>query len=315
MRSYIIKRAFLLIFLLYVVATMVFFLVHLIPGDPVVNILGEGAKIEDIERLRKELNLHQPLLVQYFDFTKNLLNLSFGQSLFNNQKVMVNIIKYLPNTIYLAFAAMIIALLISFPLGVLAAFRENTFIDSAVTFVSSAGLAVPNFFLGPLLIILFSITLGWFPVSGSEGFKYIVLPALTLGTSMSAFLTRIIRTSVSQEMKKPYVLLARAKGLSEFDIIKKHILKNALIPIVTTVGMQFGALLTGAIITETIFSWQGIGVLLIESIGRRDYPMIQGLIVFITFVFLILSFIVDLSYFALNPRSRSSQTGISQHVL
>jgi peptide/nickel transport system permease protein len=287
---------------LFAAATLIFFLVHLIPGDPVVSILGEGANREDVERLRRELNLHKPLFTQYIDFLRDLLDLSFGKSIFNNREVMVNILKYLPNTIYLSAAAMFTALLISFPLGVLAAFRENSLLDSAVTFVSSAGLAVHNFFLGPLLIVLFSIKLGWFPVSGSGGLEYIVLPALTLGFSMSAFLSRIVRTAVGTEMKEPYVLLARAKGLSEFNIFRKHILKNALIPVVTTVGMQFGALLTGAIITENVFSWQGLGVLLIESIGRRDYPMIQGLIVFITFVFLIVNFLVDLSYFVINPK-------------
>jgi peptide/nickel transport system permease protein len=314
MKSYLIKRVLLLLFLLFVVAAMIFFLVHLIPGDPVVKILGEGANKEDLERVRRELNLHKPLLSQYYDFVRNLFGLSFGQSLFNGQDVMTNIIKYLPNTIYLALAAMLIALLISFPLGVLAAFKENTFLDSAVTFLSSAGLAVPNFFLGPLLILLFSIKLDWFPVSGSGGIKYLVLPALTLGTSMSAFLTRIIKTSVSMELKKPYILLVRAKGLSEFKVFKNHILKNSLIPIVTTIGMQFGALLTGAIITETVFSRQGIGILLIESIGKRDYPMIQGLIVFITFVYLIVNFLVDISYFVIDPRSRHLQRSVTRDV-
>jgi len=188
MKSYIIKRTVLLLFLLFVVGTMVFFLVHLIPGDPVVTLLGEGAKTEDVERLRREMNLHKPLFSQYVDFTRGLLDFSFGHSLFNHREVMANIMVYLPNTIYLAFAAAIIAVLISFPLGALAAFRENSIIDSSITFVSSAGLAVPNFFLGPLLIMLFSVNLGWFPVSGSDSYKHIVLPALTLGTSMSAFL-------------------------------------------------------------------------------------------------------------------------------
>jgi peptide/nickel transport system permease protein len=166
------------------------------------------------------------------------------------------------------------------------------------------GLAVPNFVLGPLLIIIFSIKLGWFPVSGSEGFACIILPALTLGTSMSAFLTRIIRTSIAAELKKPYVLLARAKGLSEFQILRKHLLKNASIPIVTAIGLQLGALLTGAVITETIFSWQGIGSLLVNAVKQRDYPMVQGIIVFMTFVYLILSFLVDLSYFLIDPGLR-----------
>ncbi|MCP5105190.1 MAG: ABC transporter permease, partial [bacterium] len=256
------------------------------------------------ESLRKELNLDKPLWEQYLQFNKNLLNLSFGTAIFNRKPVIHSILTYLPNTLYLAAAAMVLALSISFPLGALAAFRENTFIDSAVTFGSSVGLAVPNFFLGPLLIMLFSVKLGLLPVSGSGGWQYILLPALTLGTSMSAFLTRIMRTAVGTELKKPYVVLARAKGLSETKIFTKHVLKNSLLPVVTTVGLQMGALLTGAVITETVFSWQGIGSLLVISIKRRDYPMIQGMIVFITFIYLIVNFLVDLSYFALDPRIR-----------
>ncbi len=308
MKKYLIKRVLLLFFLLATAAAVIFFLVHLIPGDPVLKILGEGAKKEDIERVRRELNLHKPLFSQYVDFTLSLLDLSFGKSLFNDQEVMTQILKYLPHTLYLAGAAMFIALSISFPLGLLAAWKENTLVDSFVTFAASCGLAAPSFLLGPLLIVIFSIKLGWLPVSGAEGFKYIVLPAITLATPMSAFLTRIIKTAVSTEMKRPYVLLARAKGLSALKIFQGHILKNAMIPIVTTIGMQFGALLSGAIITETIFSWQGIGLLLVESIGRRDYPLIQGLIVFITFFYLIIHFLVDLSYFVLDPKSRRSLT-------
>jgi peptide/nickel transport system permease protein len=283
---------------------MIFFLIHFIPGDPVTSILGEGANIEDIQRIRRELNLHKSIWDQYLDFNKNLLNLSFGKSIYNDKKVIHNILTYLPNTLYLAAVSMALALLISFPLGAWAAFRENTPVDSLVTFISSAGLAIPNFFLGPLLIILFSLKLGLLPVSGSEGLKYIVLPALTLGTSMSAFLTRIIRVSIGTELKKSYVVLARAKGLSETKIFLKHLLKNSMIPIVTTIGLQLGALLTGAIVTETIFSWEGIGFLLITSIKRRDYPMVQGLIVFITFIYLIVNLLVDLSYFILDPKIR-----------
>ena len=306
MKKYIYKRTLLLLFLLIAVSTVVFFLIHFIPGDPVVGILGEGASSEDINRLRQDLNLDKPLLHQYLDFSKNLFNLSFGKSLFNQQTVIRNILTVLPNTLYLALASMVLALIISFPLGTWAAVKGDTHtaVDTSVTLVSSVGLAIPNFVLGPLLIIIFSIKLGWFPVSGSQGFACIILPALTLGTSMSAFLTRIIRTSVGTELKKPYVLLARAKGLTGFQIFKNHLLKNALIPIVTTIGLQMGALLTGAIITETIFSWQGIGSLLVTAIKQRDYPMVQGIIVFMTFVYLMLSFLVDLSYFLIDPRIR-----------
>jgi peptide/nickel transport system permease protein len=268
------------------------------------SVLGQGGGREDIERVRQELNLDKPLIHQYLDFIKNLVNLSFGKSISNNQKVIDNILLALPNTIYLALTSMLLALMISLPLGTLAAFKENTAVDASVTFISSVGLAVPNFFLGPLLIVLFSIKLGWLPVSGSESFNHIILPLLTLGTSMSAFLTRITRSAVGTELKKPYVVLARAKGLTGSQIFRKHLLKNAMIPIITTIGLQLGALLTGAIITEKVFSWQGIGSLLITSIKQRDYPMVQGIIVFIAFVYLTLSFLVDLSYFIIDPRTR-----------
>ncbi len=305
MRGYIVKRLLMLVFLLWAVGCAAFFLIHVIPGDPVIGILGEGENVEDMDRIRRELNLDKPLLAQYLDFNRNLLNLSLGTSLYNRRQVIANIVDYLPNTVYLALAAMLIALLISFPLGTAAAFKKKSGFESAVIFFSAAGQAIPNFFLGPLLILLFSITFGWLPVSGSEGMRYLVLPALTLGTSMTASLTRIIRTSVGTELQKPYVLLARAKGLSEMKIFFRHILKNALIPIITTMGMQFGFLLTGAIVTETIFSWQGIGVLLIQSVYRRDYPMVQGLIVFMSAVYLMVNFLVDVSYFLLDPRIKN----------
>jgi peptide/nickel transport system permease protein len=304
MLKYIIKRILLLFFLVWAVSTLIFALVHVIPGDPIVLILGEGASNDDIFRMRNEFDLDQPLLSQYLDFNKNLLHFDLGYSLYNYKKVLKNILYYFPNTIYLSLAAILVALVISFPLGIIAAFRENSLIDTGISFFSSLGLAIPNFFWGPVLIMIFSVRLGWFPVSGSGGLEYIVLPSLTLGTSMSAFLTRIIKISVNNELRKPYILLARAKGLSEFAVFFKHVLKNAMIPILTTIGLQFGLLMSGTIITENIFSWPGIGTLLIQSINRRDYPMVQGLILFIAFIFLLVNFLVDCTYLVLNPRLR-----------
>jgi len=309
MKKYIIKRILLLLFLIGAVSTIVFFLIHLVPGDPVTSVLGPGAGREDIERVRRELGLDKPVIHQYLEFIKNLANLSFGKSISNNQAVTGNILQALPNTIYLAVTSMLLALMISLPLGTTAAFKENTAVDASITFISSVGLAIPNFFLGPLLIILFSIKLGWLPVSGSESFQHIILPMLTLGTSMSAFLTRITRSAIGTELKKPYVVLAMAKGLTGSQIFWKHLLKNAMIPIVTTIGLQLGALLTGAIITEKVFSWPGLGSLLITSIKQRDYPMVQGIIAFIAFVYLTLSFLVDLSYFLIDPRTRQGILG------
>jgi len=304
MTGYVLKKILQLILLIFAAASLIFFLLQLIPGDPVVQILGEGANVEDMQRLRQELRLDRPLWTQYGNFLSDLGNLSFGRSLFDRKPVIQTIGKYLPNTVYLALAALTIALAISFPLGVLAASRENGPIDVAVTIFTSLGLAIPHFVLGLLFILLFSVGLGWLPVSGSGTLKHLILPALTLGLSMSAFLTRLVKASVSQEMKKPYVLLARAKGLTAGRIFWRHILKNAMIPLVTAIGLHLALLLSGAIITETLFSWQGIGILLIKSIQRRDFPMTQGLVAFITFVYLLVHFLVDLSYPVLDPRIR-----------
>lgn len=292
--------------MLFAAASLVFFLVHLVPGDPVSGILGQGAAKEDVARLKQELNLHKPLVHQYIDFMKNLFNLGFGKSLFNHRPVLTEILIYFPNTLYLALVSLVTALLISFPLGAWGAFqgRSSEKADVSVTLLSSLGLAVPNFVLGPLLIIIFSVKLDWLPVSGSDGFAHIVLPALTLGTSVSAYMTRMIRASVAMELNQPYILLARAKGPGDWRILWRHLLKNAMIPVVTAMGLQLGALLAGTIITETVFSWQGIGNLLVTSIQRRDYPMVQGVIVFITAIYLVLNFAVDLSYIALDPLQR-----------
>ncbi len=304
MGKHIAGRLLLLIFLLFATSTVTFFIVHLLPGDPAAAILGEGAGEEEIRQLRRRLNLDRSLPEQYLAYNRNLLNLSFGVSLWDGKKVFPRILRYFPNTFFLALASMVLALLISFPLGVWAAFRERGTIDVLVTFGSSVGLAVPNFLLGPLLIVFFSVKLGILPVSGSGGFRYLVLPALTLGLSMSAFLTRVVRVAVVGELGKPYVLLARAKGLRRGRIFFRHIFKNMMFPVMATVGIQFGMLLTGVVITENVFSRQGVGVLLVEAVGRRDFPVMQGVVVFMTAVYLVVHFVVDLLYMLLDPRLR-----------
>lgn len=294
----------LLLFLLAAVATIVFFLLHLAPGGPETFLLGENAPREDILRIRVALNLDKPLAVQYVDYLGRLCRFSLGTSLFSGESVAARIALFLPNTIYLAAAAMGLALLFSFPAGVWAAYRENTALDISITLASAIGFALPNFFLATLLVLLFSVHFDWLPVSGDEGFHYIILPSLTLALSISALLTRIIKTAVAAELKKPYVLLAQAKGLKPFRVFYAHVCRNAAIPIVTTIGIQMSALLTGAVITETIFSWRGIGYLLIQSIRRRDYPVIQGVVILIAAVYLTLNFLVDMSYLAIDPRIR-----------
>ncbi|MCP4155475.1 MAG: ABC transporter permease [bacterium] len=304
MKRYVIKRTLMLIFLLYSTALLVFIFLYYLPGDPSMSILTKGYSLQDIQRFNTGLSMDKPLLTQFLGYHKQLLNLDFGISFFNHKAVTYNIMAYLPNTLRLAAASMTLALLLSFPIGTLAAFNENTPLDSMITFANSVILALPVFLLGPLLIVLFSIKLELLPVSGSTEIKYIILPALTLGISMSAPLTRIIRVSVCRELKQEYVLLANAKGLSQYKIFVNHILKNAMIPIITTIGLQTGALLTGVIITESIFSWQGIGTLLFHSIKRRDYPTVQGIVLLITFFYLVINFLTDISYFYLEPGIR-----------
>ena len=293
-----------MLFFFWALSALIFFLIHLIPGDPVVSLLGEGAGNEDMRRMRIELKLDRPLLAQYLEYNKNLWNGSFGQSLFSHQPVIRDILHYLPNTLWLTLASMGITLLISLPVGTLAGMKENSACDKWITLCTALGLAIPNFLIGLLLILAFSIAIGWFPVSGDAGIRYLFLPAMTLGISLSAQMIRIIRTAISAEMKKPYILLARAKGLTEVQLLVRHVLRNALIPIGTVIGLQFGALLTGAIVTESVFSWQGIGVLLLTAIHRRDYPLMQGVILLIAMVYMTVNFLVDLSYLLIDPRIR-----------
>jgi peptide/nickel transport system permease protein len=298
-----------LFFLSWALSALIFFLIHLIPGDPVVSLLREGAGNEDIRRVRMELGLDRPLFVQYLEFNKNLWNGSLGRSLFSHQPVIRDILHYLPNTLWLTLAAMGITLLISLPVGIWGGMKDHSACAKWITLGTSLGLAIPNFLTGLLLILVFSVALGWFPVSGDSGIRYLFLPAMTLGIPLSAQMIRIVRTAISAEMKKPYILLAHSKGLPETQILVRHVLRNALIPIGTVIGLQFGALLTGAIVTESVFSWQGIGVLLLTAIHRRDYPMMQGVILFIAMVYMTVNFLVDLSYLLIDPRiSRHHET-------
>lgn len=306
MKKIFFKHTVTFCFLLWGVSTSVFFLIHLIPGDPVTAVLGEGADLADILQFRSQLGLDKSLLHQYVDFNKNLFNLSFGESLFDHRPVLGTIITYFPNTFYLAVVSFLMALVLSLPLGAWAGLKGDIqpVPGTLATLFSSAALALPNFVLGPVLVLIFAVKLKWLPIFGSGDFLSIILPALTLGISVSAVLIPIVRTSIREEMKKPYILLARARGLTEFTVFRRHLLKNSMIPIVTALGMQVGALLCGAVVTETIFSWHGIGSLLVDAIHRRDYPMIQGIVIFITFISLAVNYFVEITYGWLDPRVR-----------
>ena len=304
MTRYLVRRLLLTIPVLFGVATLVFSLIHLVPGDPVQAMLGESASPQDISELRGRLGLDRPLLVQYGAFLKGVARGDLGASLRTNQTVTSAIAERLPATLELAFAAMFVAILISIPLGIIAAVRAGTHVDHAATTLALVGISMPNFWLGPLLAILFSVTLGWLPVSGRGTAAHLVLPAITLGAPLAAVIARMTRASVIEELRELYVLAARARGLSRARAVLRHAFRNSLIPIVTVLGLQFGAVLTGAVITETIFAWPGVGRLLIQSISFRDYPLVQGCILLIAVTYVTMNLLTDLTYGFLDPRIR-----------
>ena len=309
MKKYITRRLLLAIPTVIGVVTLVFSFIHFIPGDPVLAMLGENAPEADITALREQLGLNKPLYIQYIDYIKGLVRGDLGFSLRTGRPVLVTVLSRYPATIELALASLALALLISLPLGVIAATKRNTFLDHLARFFSLFGLSIPNFCLGPLLIIIFSLKLNLLPVSGRGGISHLILPAITLGTALSAILTRMVRASLLEEIGKEYIRAARARGLPEYIVIGKHALKNALIPVITIIGLQFGTLLAGAIITETIFAWPGIGRLLIQAINQRDYPVVQGTILAISFGYILVNLLTDIAYSLADPRIRYGEKG------
>jgi len=304
MARYLARRLLFTVPVLLGVATLVFSLIHLVPGDPVQSMLGEGVSPQDVAEMRTRLGLDRPLLVQYGTFLKGLASGDLGTSLRTNQPVARAIAERMPATFELALAAMAVAMLIALPLGVLAAVKARTPTDVAATTLALVGISIPNFWLGPLLAIVFSVVLGWLPVSGRGSLAHLVLPAITLGAPLAAVLARMTRASVIEELNELYVLAARARGASRLRAIVRHAFRNSLIPIVTVIGLQFGAVLTGAVITETIFAWPGVGRLLIQSISFRDYPLVQGCILLIAGTYVSMNLVTDVLYGFLDPRIR-----------
>ena len=302
MKRYVIHRLLLLLPTLFGALSLVFLLVHLVPGDPVEVMLGETASGADKQELRRALGLDQPLATQYRNFLTKLATGDLGRSLFEQASVSAIIGQRLPATLELALCAMIAALALSFPLAFLAARRPGSLMDRFALLFSLLGLSLPNFWLGPLLMILFSIQLGWTPVSGRGGLAHVVLPALTLGLGMAAILTRILRASLLQVARAEFVQTARAKGLSEQSVWLKHMLRNALLSVVTIMSLQFGALLAGSLITETVFSWPGIGRLTVQAIQTRDYPLVQGCVLVIAVAYVLVNFFTDILYKLVDPR-------------
>ena len=289
---------------LWLILTMVFLLAHIVPGDPVAQMLGEGARAEDLTQLRHALGLDLPLPVQYGRYLAGVLHGNLGESFRFQQPVLKVVAAHYPATLELAAVALLICALIGIPAGVLAAHKRGERTDHAVGVLTLFGLSVPNFALGPVLILFFSVVLGWLPVSGRGGISHLILPACTLGAALAAILTRMVRTSVIEELSADYVRTARSKGVSESGVLFRHALRNALIPILTILGLQFGTLLAGTIVTESIFSWPGIGRLAVQAIGARDYPLLQGCILLIAVSYVFVNLLTDLVYALVDPRVR-----------
>ena len=304
MLHFLLRRLLLTIPVLLGVATLVFSLLHLVPGDPVQTMLGESAAPQEVVKLRAQLGLDRPLHVQYWTFLKGVGRGDLGVSLRTNEPVVQAITDRMPATIELAVAAMCLAIVVAIPLGIVAAVGAGTVVDYTATTLALAGISIPNFWLGPLLAIVFAITLGWLPVSGSGTLAHLVLPAITLGAPLGAVLARMTRASVLEELRELYVVAARARGVSRARAVLRHAFRNSLIPIVTVLGLQMGAVLTGAVITETIFAWPGVGRLLIQSINFRDYPLVQGCILLIAVTYVAMNLLTDLAYGLLDPRIR-----------
>ena len=298
----LVKRLALVLPVVWAVVTLVFLLIHIVPGDPVRNSLGENATEQQLIELRQKLGLDLPLSQQYVNYWKGLLRGDLGASLVSGEDVFEKIMSRYPATIQLALAGLVVAILIAVPLGVTAGSNQGKWLDNVASVVSLLGISTPGFVLGPLMVYLFAIKLDLLPVGGRDGLESLILPAITMGAALAAILTRMVRSSVIEELGEDYVRTARAKGLSEGQVIYKHVLKNGLIPVVTVLGLQFGVLLAGAIITETIFSWPGLGRLTVDAINARDYPIVQGCILMIALTYIVANVLTDFAYRLLDPR-------------
>lgn len=287
------------------VCTLVFLLIHLVPGDPVEAMLGEGARPADQEALRAALGLDRPLAEQYLSYLARTATLDLGTSFSYQRPVARLLAERIPATLELALAALALALAIALPLGVVAARHRGGPLDTGAMGFSLLGAAVPNFWLGPVLILVFSLWLGWTPVSGREGAASLILPAITLGTGLAAVLARMVRSSVLEVLGEDYIRTARAKGLRESSVLWGHALRNAWLPVLTLVGLQLGGVLAGAVITETVFAWPGVGSLLIEAIQARDYPVVQACVLLISLTYVLINALTDLVYAWADPRVRT----------
>jgi ABC-type dipeptide/oligopeptide/nickel transport system permease component len=305
----IVWRAVTTIPVIWLVVTVVFLLIHIVPGDPIAQMLGDGASAADISGLRHAYGLDAPLHVQYWRYWRGIFHGNLGQSLRLHDSVMHLILQRYPYTLALTAAAMVIGVGIAIPAGIISATHRNRWEDHTLGLLSLTGLSFPSFALGPILIVIVSIDLGWLPVSGAgegtvEFLRHLILPAVTLGLGMAAILTRMVRTSMLEELGQDYIRTARAKGLPERTVVLRHALRNALNPVLTVIGLQFGSLLTGAIVTETIFSWPGLGRLTLTAISNRDYALVQGCILAVGLTYVLVNLLTDAAYSLADPRMR-----------
>lgn len=304
MKVYLIKKLLLLIPLLIGVTSITFTLTKTLPGDPVYSMVGERAQPEVIEKIRKELGSDKNIIIQYLGYIKLLIKGEFGRSYYTNRKVIDDLLSKFPNTLKLASGAMIIAISLGLFLGFISAYKRGTFTDRIISSLSVTGLSIPVFLSGLLIMLLFSLKLKLFPPSGTGDLRFLILPSVTLSLPALATLARVTRTTLIEVFDMPFVTTAKAKGITELKINFVHVLKNALIPIVTVIGLDFGSYLNGAVLTETIFGWDGIGRFIMEGIIKRDYPVIMGCIIVGTTIFVIINLIIDILYHSLDPRVR-----------
>lgn len=304
MSTYLLKRFLLAIPVLLGVSLVVFAMIRLIPGDPAQVMAGQAATQEVVTEIRRSLGLDRPIVVQYAIFVRNAIRGDLGRSLFNGAPVVDELVQRFPRTVRLALASMLVAALIGIPVGIVSATRHLSWTDSLVMVLALAGVSMPVFWLGLNLILIFAVRLQWLPAIGHETWRHLILPSVTLGAASAAIIARMTRSSMLEVLRQDYVRTARAKGVAEPSVVRRHALRNALIPVVTIVGLQLGTLLSGAVLTESVFAWPGVGRLLVDAVLARDYPVIQGAVLLIATMFVALNVLVDIVYAMLDPRIR-----------
>ena len=307
MYHYILTRLLSGVVVIFGVSLLVFLMVRLVPGDPVEVMVGEFAQVADKDAIRERLGLDKPVLEQLVVYYQKLFQFDLGQSIHTQKNITDILLEKLPATAYLACVALLLAIVIAIPLGVIAAVHKGDAIDNGAMAFSLLGVSIPNFWLGPLLILLFSLHLNWLPVSGDEHAGAIILPAITLGTAMAAILSRMVRSTVLEVLTEDYIRTARAKGLKERVVVYKHALRNSMLPVITILGLQLGTLLGGAVITETVFSWPGIGSEMVDGIQNRDYPIVQACVLVISLLYVVVNVMTDIIYAWVDPRIRLAE--------